>query len=355
MAKTKQTAARSTGGRAPRAELARKAARNSGTEDRPAQHITYVLDSDGASMYEVKYMDGTCVEYAVNQAQTVIGPEIRHWCELRPGRMLTTSIYERWNLCEWLPRDSSKSNSRPISFKLHEIKLEHEETYTANVENNKKEFFKIVFCDIGWEEPEDVQASYLDKADDWCTKHDGCVYLLSPLGRRVNLCSEPIPTSIGTALPIIYHTDRAGCASAAVSNLIYRCDAVEADRIYRIGVDHRFRHLRDLAAWLMSHTRWMLRRVQTAEKHPEALLDHVLGQSRGMFIVTPKAAAEYGNHAIGVDQARKLVYDSVENYAMVTSIESFNRCVNGRCTGFHDIRELVRCPTTRKKRKRGGK
>jgi hypothetical protein len=87
-------------------------------------------------MYEVKYMDGTCVEYAVNQAQTVIGPEIRLWCELRPGTMLTTSIYERWNLCEWLPRDS-KSNSRPIPFKLHEIKLEHEETYTANVENNK--------------------------------------------------------------------------------------------------------------------------------------------------------------------------------------------------------------------------
>jgi hypothetical protein len=92
-------------------------------------------------MYEVKYMDGTCVEYAVNQAQTVIGPEIRHWCELRPGRMPTTSIYERCNIFEWLPRDSSKSNSRPISFKLHEIKLEHEETCAANVEDNKKGFF----------------------------------------------------------------------------------------------------------------------------------------------------------------------------------------------------------------------
>jgi hypothetical protein len=185
-----------------------------------------------------------------------------------------------------------------------------------------------------------VQASHLDKANDWCTKHDGCVYLLSPLGRRVNLSPEPIPTSISTALPIVYQTDRAGCASAAVSNLLYRCDAVEADRIYRIVVDHRFRHLRDLAAWLMSHTRWMLRRVQTAEKHPEALLDHVLGQCRGLFIVAPKTAAVYGNHAIGVDQARNVVYDSVENNAMVTSMESFNRCVNGRCNRFHDIRDL---------------
>jgi hypothetical protein len=85
--------------------------------------------------------------------------------------------------------------------------------------------------------------------------------------------------------------------------------------------------------------------------HVDKAVGIIVGQSRGLFIVTPKAAAEYGNHAIGVDLARKLVYDSVGNYAM----ESFNRCVNGSCTGFHDILELVRCPTTRKKRKRGGK
>ena len=363
MAKTKQTAAKSTGGKPPRKALAAKAARKGPlTVPRliPASQVAFV---DG--LYQVRRPNGKNEDIPMS-SKDLIGEEVRYWCELHPGAILTPGKYHRWNLDEWeSPDDINGTDSdsdtdsyvfnptpsdhiTPYSVKLVGEKLD---SYQADTLDLKGKYVPVVFCSLFSKEGRKEQARMLDEVDAWCVGHPGQPYILSTIGARSPV-NEPLPDALRTEVPVVYRSARSGCGPCSVANLIRSRDAGQA-RLIGLAADQlRIRSLRKLSDWISKNSAWKLQRkceIGTLSSRK----DFLLGQHRGLFVVVSVDQDGGEFHVVGVDARAGLIYDSMERYAMLLCSEGLDRCLGAghTCVGIREIRELFRNQSSKKKRK----
>jgi hypothetical protein len=364
MAKTKQTAAQSTGGKVPRQQLAMKAARmpSGGSMARaagskvvthqyvPANRILHT-SGDGSSWFEVWSYDGKYTEKIHGpDIASRIDAEITRWCEDHSGRFLTDSIYDRWNLAEWKPSGSGPQVQ--AAFEPYSVMLDGDR-YMADTLDNKGKYFEVVFCSIFANEKSADQARLLDFVDSWCTANPGKSRVLSTLGNNISGSDELPLITIRLDLMIKFRSGTSGCALSAMANLIAPIDTQQAYLIQEAASQLICKSLRVLARWIEINTRWTLRRIKPADRVPAEKLDYVLNQDTGLFLVTPKCAEGFSVHVVGVDAYRKQVLDSSEPYAMTLCREAFERCFDASevFDGFEDYREVVRKEPAKKKRR----
>jgi len=356
MAITKQTAARSTGGKAPRAQLAMKAARlskaassSSASDMRPASKIVWVTSGNKARFQVYAKHDGRMEEILDSNAREQIGPEIAHWCKLREGRFLTEEIYDRWSIGDWTAEatKSKRKDFEPFSVKLMPTQ------YVADSVKDKGNFFPIVFCSLYSQESAEKQARFLDFVDDWCRNNSGKAYILSTLGNNKRGQGDLPPASIRLDIRIRFQSEASGCAPCAVANLIAGLDIAQATVLADAAPQLRCQSLRQLARWMELNTRWTLRRTKEYQNTRAGRLEYILNQTSGMFVVTPSSDEGVGFHVVGVDAFRRQVLDPSEQYVMALCCQSFERSCGEDETfeGFSDYRKVVRKDSPQKKRK----
>lgn len=356
MAKTKQTAAKSTGGKAPLATIAYRAARNPRgppPDEEPATSVLLI-----GSNYEVRRATGEMTRIPVAQAGTRLGPEIIDWCAARPGRLLTTEIYARWRLNEWLPAadrsnstgDDTDSSIDESEFCPMEVYLDVRGRYHANTTTNQKKFFPLVFCSLFAKEPATDRVRFLDQLDSWCMEHPTRKYMLAGLGAREQDVSE-LPVCLRTDHAIIYRSDATGCAPCAVANLIHRADAAQAVLMEKVQRQLHCRSLRWFAAWMSENTSWTLQRVVEDPVDPAQRIGFLLQLHRGLFLIVPVDQEKANGHVVGVDMFRRLVFDSLERCAMPLSPDSLQRALGPgrRLYGISELRQLFRKTAPRRK------
>jgi hypothetical protein len=366
MAKSKQTAARSTGGKAPRQELASKAARKSKVGPicasdclNPAVQIALV-----DNRYEVHRVGGRVDRIGLPDADGVIGEEIRHWLRHHPGRALTKEIYARWDLGEWtaIPEQpADEEDCSPVvlptdTWEPHSVKLKMGSSveYWCSSIDSKLIFHRVVFSTMLPEMGARKQAESLDKVDRWCMENEGKEFLLTSLGSRGRVFGE-IPQEIQSRKIITYKTSTAGCAIAALANLTAGRDAGQAAFFGASVSQINFRNLRALAQWTERSSNFTLRRVEKYLCSPVERLEYILARERtGQYLVVLQDEEGSSSHVVGIDCRAQLVFDSMERFATKLCRFSLDRSVGsgGVCVGVDDLRRVTRKEVSQRKRKR---
>jgi hypothetical protein len=359
MAKTKQTARVSTGGKAPRADIARRAARE------PRQSALYEAVVDityDHGRFIVRRPGGSKEDIPEPSARDRLGPEVINWLKLRAGKPLNQEVYRRWSLGDWIPRRDSEAESdgqSPVFLTsdlfapaLVRLRTSRPAAYEASTSNNPTTFYRIVFCSLFDNESIDEQARCLDVLDSWCLLNRGKPYQLTQLGCRSSSVSE-LPEALKENQKIVYRTRVGGCAPAAVANLIYSRDKKEARIIWKKSQGSRFLSLRALASWLEKNSKYELRRAGVESFSPAQKKTHLMEQKHGQYVVILTDGVDSDLHVVGVDAHRLLVYDSQEEFTMKLSQEALDRSVGSglEFVGILDIREVVRkrCPLRKKR------
>jgi hypothetical protein len=350
MARPKQTAKKSTGGKAPRTALSIMAARVPVGTVIPeiASQITLI---DG--IYQIRRPGGGTEDILEADAELRLGPEVIHWLQYRHGRVLTQALYQRWSLDEWRPssRDSESSSSTSSDQQMsnlidpYSVRLvvSSQDVYEANTPSNKGAYFPVIFCSLFSGVGNQAQAAKLDLIDNWCIKNPGKSYVVATVGNR-NGSKHQIPQAIRSTVLIKFRTTTEGCGLAAIANLIDPRDGKQAQILFQDAIHVEFRGLRTIARWMESNTMFQLRRVPVDTESSKTKLQYLLGQTTGLYVVVISDKDGSEMHAIGVDGHRCLVYDSVEESAMVLSHEAFDRSSGGRgiVRSELDIRQVWR-------------
>jgi hypothetical protein len=115
MAITKQTAKRSTGGKAPRAEIARKAARvprtaRSASRARAEAHQWIMYTGGAATQWMVQPENERLPPFPFANADRDIPSQVEAWCRANPGVALDTARCERWGLLFEGADDAARSS-----------------------------------------------------------------------------------------------------------------------------------------------------------------------------------------------------------------------------------------------------
>jgi hypothetical protein len=196
MAKSKQTANRSTGGKAPRQKLASKAAPKSSSGAscasnslNPAVQIALIEDR-----YEVNRVGGRVYRIDLRDDDAVIGTEIRHWLHHHPGRALTKEIYALCDLGKWtvIPEDpADEEDLSPVAVPADiwepqsvKLKLGSRSEYWCSSTDSTLSLHSVVFSTMLPEMGAKKQAESLDKVDRWCIENEGNEFLLASLRSR---------------------------------------------------------------------------------------------------------------------------------------------------------------------------
>jgi hypothetical protein len=365
MAKSKQTAAKSTGGKAPRQELASKAARKPRAGSfcasdglTPAVQVARVGDR-----YEVHRVGGIVDRICLQDADIFIGEEIRHWLRHHPGRALTKEIYARWDLGEWTAppeQPADEEDCSPVvlpadTWEPHSVKLKMGSSfeYWCSSADSNLIFHRVVFCTMLPEMGVRKQAESLDRVDRWCMENVGKEFLLTSLGSRGKVSGE-MPEEIQSRKIIAYKTSTDGCAVAALANLTASRDAGQAALFGASASQINFRNLRALAQWTERSSKFTLRRVDENLFSPVDRLEYILRERTGQYLVVLQDGEGSRSHVVGIDCRAQLVFDSMEEFATKLCQVSLDRSVGsgGACVGVDDLRRVARKDVSQRKRKR---
>lgn len=360
MARSNQTAKKSTGGKAPRKQIAAKAARRATKthglrRKRKALQVSLV---NGA--YDVLRRGGGVERIPEQEVPDVIGAEILQWLRLRPGRALTAVTYSRWDLGEWIEIPEEHDDEEELSpvilpsnvFEPHSIRLVGD-TYWSSSNRPPRSFVRVSFCNMLPELGEKEQAKALDRIDEWCVEHRGEIFLVTSLGSRAP-STVPVSERLRASSSIRFRTTTGGCALAAVANLVAERDPRQAEFFAASAAQTSFRNLRSLAQWMERSSHFCLRRVSDDISSPSDKLDFVLHAGSGQYLAIIEASDGSSTHVVGIDCRLQVVLDSMEESAMKLGQAALDRSVgsNYTCVGVEDIRVVVRKTVSRKKRKR---
>jgi hypothetical protein len=362
MANSKQTAAKSTGGKPPVKGMAYKAAkdpRGPPPDEEPATSIQLV-----DNMYEVRRRGSVRESIPKTMAKERLGPEIIDWCNARPGRMLTTKIYKRWRLDLWSPPGTAStpetSNKRkssegpdPNNITPKVVRLGADGRYCANTAQMPQKMVPIVFCSLFPLESVADRNRYLDQLESWCLPRRGHGYLLSNLGERPP-SDQPLPSSLTSSIRIQHRSGEGGCAPCAVANLLARSDSGQAAIFAGLVDETNPRTIRTWAAWMSANSCWTLQKAAGDPLGPVERIQFLLSQHRGLWVVVPVDDEYEDGHVIGVDMFRRVVLDSVEEYAMPLTMEALQRSLGPDRTlyGIAELRQLFHRSLPSKKRRR---
>ena len=410
MAITKQTSKRSTGGKAPRAELARRAARKAQSpragkraDDDWATHRWIMFTPGSASQWMCQPTDESLEPVSFRDGSRIIPGPVESWCRANPGVALDEERCDRWGLtvesdgeevCSVddgqardtddddddadddddddnddadadnggdaddeitpAPKPPAPKPKAPEALGLKTIKyVAKNRQYLGR--GDRGQWYPLVFRMITVNDDPAENMKQLRKFDDWCTENPGKPMHL-PVGWRspTTNCSHDVFTDI----EIVYRMSGMNCVVLSAANLIARNDPFTAEYVSRCVAD--FNNLRRFAAWFNHATDWgtldmfrVMEEVSGTYPSPAAVMDYLLSEKEGVYVVQPIDADGNSQHAIGLNCFNQTIHDSAEKYTMVLSRSSLSLCCgNGyNCVGFLAAYKLYMKPR-RKSRKR---
>jgi hypothetical protein len=378
MAKPKQTAKVSTGGKAPRREIMQRAARK--PAGRPARAlgsavVSYVLCESSGS-WRVKF---EAADEAIAMTRKEIDQQfetpIVSFCARFPGFTLDQAHARNWGLLESIPNAPGENEAEAVA----EIKFvpgEQEQFartpvghFMGRKHSTDRTGFKILLYTVSVEgvdeEPVTVECRAVFDAEllaqySECLKQNNHKKWL-PV-RQTALGDRPSQTSDhGCELdihswPVTYRsTPEGGCLKAAAANCLHGLSPGDAQKIYSYG--GTVTGMTSLAVaigevlkgWSLErplrrlHRQGELKSLLSASEK----LEWVLSQNDGCFIVVPALAdKDPCTHALAVDCSVKpvpVVMDSMRSWPMPLSLESLGFCTGGAgaVTGLADVRALI--------------
>ena len=397
MAITKQTSKRSTGGKAPRAELARRAARKAHprrasqrVDDEWAAHRWIMFTPGTATPWMYQPRDESLVPVSFSEGSRVIPGPVESWCRANPGIALDEKRCDRWGLTIESDDDEGCGDRMDVgqtrdtddddddddesgddvgdgddgispapkpkaqTLDLKSIKYdENEGQYLGRA--SRGQWHPLVFRMIRVNDDPAENMKQLRKFDEWCTENPGLPMQL-PVGWRSPTTNPS--HDVFTDIEIIYKMSGMNCVVLSAANVIVRNDPYTADLLSRCAAD--FNNLRRFAAWFNHATNWgtidvfrVMEEISGKYPSPGAVMEYLLSEKEGVYVVQPIDADGNSQHAIGLNCFNQTIHDSAEKYAMVLSRSSLSLCCgNGyNCVGFLAAYKLYMKPR-RKSRKR---
>jgi hypothetical protein len=411
MARTKQTARRSTGGRAPREDLARKAARDSG-----AGYIEYLaafsstsfrgLSKDKRSQYDI--------------APEIIHPTVRGFLKLL-GTEAVSVANLRVMLDDNIEIDAAADPPHPSNLgfsPFEKIRVEFNPAKSNEAERwrvlgalrharKRKEYFEIsalsYSATVG-----SVTVSFADFADanpfDSHLWAPACKDSAVGIWQAFRTCAEKIGAGrgkekhgmqysamelpFGNRLPSMTPVEQVGtsfvvrfsrlhfpelsCISAALANLIAEEHPGIAAEIVET-LPSAISNLHLLSGWIFRNMKSGPLGIQhclapdlrsisprdpsnqdpvLVEQKAGRRLEWMLQQTKGKFLCSVISSDRQESHVVGVDVTRKLIFDHEETRTLPLSQSGFNACGGGEaaCLGLGAVRQIVEKSAGSKKR-----
>lgn len=342
--------------------------------------------------WNIQLLNGSVHSVHRVRMERLLGPSIANWTLQRPSKKLSSSNAFRWGLTE-LAFDGSPGTAGnedwPISkvvlgngssgfqrncyygcddldtenwhlIHLHTARFEHHGRLIAEkllkVHRIRKIDSNEAIFDLGLGSSADA----IDKIDEWCTEHPGCV---------MNLCG---PGAREKAKKAKYHYTKDNkrkfcssqadlCSLAALMNSIaWRYGIKEAENasenLYNPGT-------RDLAAingWMQRQSgfsQFSLQKVESdhlcsGNEEGDPILNWLMNQSNGIFLVRIMGTNGV-DHMISIDIEDRVILDCMEKRPMVLSEKAVKLCVGDEnvFTYCREVRKLRKLPTARRTEK----
>jgi hypothetical protein len=411
MAITKQTARRSTGGKAPRAALANLAARNPrvrratdlrGDEWTLHRWIMFTGATVNPWLYQPENISLPPVPFA--EGSRTVPDNIMSWCRANPNELLTTEQCDRWGLTvesdEEAPYhhendDGNDSSDEHVCDDEHcdddddDNDDDNDDNGEEDDDNDDDNDDEIISADSRLAKSKDLIVSsikydgqqncyfgrgergqwfpltfrmlkicddaaenmkQLKKIDNWCIENPGLPKQL-PLGWRAETAHDHKPF---TKIPIRYRSSKMNCVVFSACNCIAGCDPGTAELLSKC--EDEFNSLRRFSAWINHTTTWGTRDVfktiqdiSGSYPSPKIVMEHIISSKGGVYVVQPIDSEGNSAHAIGVNCFSNTILDCVEQFAMTLSVDSLTfSCGQGSsCVGFLAAYQLYMKPKRR--------
>ena len=415
MAKTHQTAKKSTGGKAPREQLAIRAARRTNIDSAAERFVRSIRScwvsetSDGLRYYckaGNKVLPVDAADFEAN-----FGALIKRWCELRPSRKMTLGIATLWGL---LADDSDSPHVTPggpsrspnaehedeSAWAIKQIiyfdgSLENRRGYYAAAEEGSADWCKIDFhtIELGDITINSTKVQMLlvkraansetivtkrgikfggepahlrrDRLDDYCIRHPNRPFLLDQTGARSD---ADVPHDLYNLSVAVRWQDTSGgskCVVLSLLNALWVLPATDdrinhrdtAENIYNRHGLQTFRSLHRAADFLnRNYSQYRLEKAIKVKKNDRPVydLDFVANLRQGVFLVKLNGTDNV-NHCVTVDANAGLIYDGNESNTLHLSAKALKLCLgtDSHLVDIEEVYELKQMPIgRRRKRKR---
>ncbi|CDF39415.1 unnamed protein product [Chondrus crispus] len=387
MAKTKQTARRSTGGKAPRKHIASKAARVSVEEHNARERIMWLLSQRTDVMKVSKNEEAsprfpyhvwvgpnlTRYDLDLTEMLRLFGRHVVIHFSARGKHGVSVDEFSRVGLTESIDDKRAYDHVEDVAWNIESIcydrlankyvaidacdKSKHPILlYTLQVCGGNKSSGHQIQNDKFYTNGRDRVSAYL-LIDEWCQKYPGLWLAMSTSGARSesSLASSFHIHNLG-ATPYQDRTDP--CIPAAVCNSMRALGA-------RKLADSYWKHFKENAKSFVQHGSLprRIRDLRDANKHlkrEEVVLEHTFGSvptigklldvESGVFVVTLEGSSNK-LHTVCVSSKDHIILDCMEPYPMPFSLQALKLCL-GDGVSLLEIREmrkvcLVRASTTR--------
>ena len=404
MARSKQTAGKSTGGKFPKKQVAARAAQSgkgrgvevgrgaagevvrggSGGVGRGVEVARGAAGevarggSGGAREGSDEYMRGVdfvifkgdgefVLKYEDDPRKTIVGsefmklldPMVFQFCMANTGLKVTAKSAVWWGLLdrELEEVEGTTRGEYTVRWVKFDPKMGVEGERTRGgflgKEGDRSQPFPIRFYSLGGVEGGLEVGEELLKLYDTCTEDRiGKWVQVGRLGsRRAASPGALAPYVVDPKRTLLYRsTESRGCVHMAAANALQPYDSKAAEKVSKCDED--VSNLRQFSRYIQEEVRtWSaedpLRRLarETSKTYMGALarLEWLLQQESGIFVVQPLIKHGGNSHIIGVDCGKKVVYDPLEQHILRLEEEVMGLCAGGsidRCRGIGDVRQL---------------
>ena len=390
MAKTKQTAQKSTGGRIPRKQVATKAARLS-REERDAREAIMCKLSERTDVKKLSKTTGDrepypyhvwvgmrLTRYDLNRSEMVrlFGRQIPIYLAARGDRGVLVDELSRLGLTESLDDGRPYDRIDDEAWDIESISFEDGKYVAVDHRDKSKHtilLYTLQVCggtplsghqitnDKFYVNGPDRVSAYLI-IDAWCQKHPGRWLSMSISGARSKSSSASLYylRSLGRTP---YQDKTNLCISAAICNSTHLLGAPQIASQY-------WRHFNDNAKLFVRHDKLprRIRDLRDASKHlkqDEVVLKHLYGSiptldgllhiHPGVFVVTLEGSSNK-LHTVCISSSKRIILDCMEPYPLSFSLEALQLCLGGgvRLVEVREIREicLVQASTNNRRKRR---
>ena len=377
--KTKQTALKSTGGSFPRSQLAAVVAKRRREED------------DGSDLDEAggKIVDYVCYQgkgkymfKVENYPQRIMNePEIGRlmdclvlkFCSFNRGLKVTTRSAVWWGLMDTEEENTTLGGGeytvRWVRFDP-ELGVDGERIkggFLGKAGERSLPFpirmFSLGGLRLGLKVPKEIQKLF----EKCTTTHKGKWVEVGPLGSRQAASSESMAPFLLTRDSHLRYrsTEVGGCVAMAAANAVQAYDSDAAEKLSKC--EGEISNLREFSKYVQDEVRtWTAedpfrrhgRETSQTYLGSEERLKWVLDKKEGIFVVQPLIKNGGNSHIIGIDCAKKVIYDPLEPYMLKLQEEVMGLCAGGdtdQCRGIGDVRQLKPMEEPQAQGKRKGK
>ena len=382
MAKTKQTARRSTGGRQARDQLTtlndargrREKVGNGDSVDLEDKEMDFLV-FEGNGQFALKFVEEAMGKTKEEKLSRVLDPLVFRFCRRNRGLKVTAKSAVWWGL---LDRQVEGEDTAREDYTVRWVKFDPDLGVEGELirggflgkEGDRSEPFPIRMYSLGGFDRGLHVPSQLRELFEKCTKQvPGRWVKVGPLGSRRAVNPEHLaPYVVQAEKSLLYRSSEViGCVPMAAANAVEPYDSEAAQKMSECPPN--LVSLAQFASYLQEEVRnWraenpfkkMARETSKTYMGTGEKLSWLLQQEDGIFLVQPLIKHAGNDHIIGVDCGRKVIYDPLEQNMLRLQEEVLGLCAGGavnQCMGIGDVRQLKaqEKPQSARKRLRRGK